>query len=266
MTPYLDTLETATVRVYDEAAVDGAPPLVNCPDTGLDADCTDDDVPCFFQFDYDPSALEDGGHYSLFLTGFEDNTNTCAIPDVGAVPCPTAAISATIEEDEDASDVVADNARVRLFQGIHNLPPVDLCYDLDGFAMANAAPTLIHGLVGQDSLTDYVTVPPVTTGIVFLTMKTAELATLADCGLSATPAASGLPSNVIPVFFSAADAQAQTPTPRIAANTVLTIFVTGDTRYATRPAGEPMQNAEWANYQARVPLPLAFFEVAPPAP
>lgn len=273
VTPYLDTLPESTVRVYDEAAVDndtvGAPPpAVNCPATGLDADCTDDAVPCLFQFDFDPTSLENGSSYSLIVDGFVDNTNTCV---GGTIACPTGAVGASIEQDEDADDVVAGSARVRFFHGVHNLPNVDVCYDLDGLAGSAAAPTVIHANVATGALTGYVTVPPVTTGFVFLTVKNPLDAStlLGDCALSTTAAASGLPSNVVPVFFSPANAMAMPPdtTPNVAAGTVLTIFATGDVRFGTAPTETPqMDPVGWANYVGRTPVPFAFFEVAPAAP
>lgn len=270
VTPYQETLPPSTVRVYDEARVDndmqGAiPPAVNCPMTGLDADCTDDTVPCLFDFAFDPTALEDGNSYSLVVSGFRDNTNTCL---AGTVPCPTGAISATLEQDEDVDDVVAGSARVRFVHSIHNLPPADLCYDLDGLAMNAAAPTLIHGAVATGDITGYATVPPVTTGMVFLTLKNPlDASTLTgNCALSTTPAASGLPSNVVPVFFSPANAMAMPPdvTPSITAGTIITVYAMGDARFLTPPAMPPQDDpAGWANYAGRTPLVLSFVDYAP---
>jgi hypothetical protein len=271
VTPYLDTLPPSTMRVYDEALVDddsvGAqPPAIHCPTTGLDADCTDDSVPCVFQLDYDPAALAQGSSYSLFVGGFVDNTSTCLN---GTASCPTGDITATLAEDEGASDVVVGGARVRFFHGIHNLMPVDVCYDLDGLAMNNAVPVAIHTSVAAGTLSEYVTVPVVTTGLVFLTVKNPlDPSTLSsDCALSTTPAASGLPSNVIPVFSSVAHAASQDPTPNMAAGTVVTIFATGDTRYATAPAQPPQEDPlGWANYAGRTPFVVTYFEVAPTQP
>lgn len=273
VTPYLDTLPESTVRVYDEARVDndtvGAPPpAVTCPTAGLDANCTDDTVPCLFQFDFDPTDLERGQSYSLIVDGFANNTNTCV---GGTVACPTGAVGADIVDDEDASDVVVGSARVRFFHGIHNLPNVDVCYDLDGLAGGAAAPTVIHPNVATGALTGYVTVPAITAGFVFLTVKNPLDAStlLGDCALSTIAAASGLPSNVVPVFFSPANAMAMPPdtTPNVAASSVLTVFATGDVRYGTAPTDPPaMDPVGWANYAGRTPLPLAFFEVEPPAP
>jgi len=265
VTPYQETLPMSVVRVYDEAAVDGVSPAINCPETDLDSDCTDDAVPCLFDFDFDPTSLTGGESYSLVVSGFQDNTNTCL---GGTVPCPTGAISGTLHQDEDVDDVVAGSARVRFIHGIHNLPPADLCYDLDGLAMNAAAPTVIHANVTTGSVSDYATVPAVTTGMVFLTLKNPlDASTLTgNCALSTTPAASGLPSNVVPVFFSPANAMAMPPdvTPSINAGTIITVFATGDARFATAPMVAPMDDpAAWANYAGRTPLVLSFVDYAP---
>ena len=269
VTPYQETLPLSTVRVYDEARVDndavGAiQPAVTCPTAGLDANCGDDTVPCLFSFPFDPSTLERGESYSLVVSGFRDNTNTCL---AGTVPCPTGAISATLEQDEDVDDVVAGSARVRFVHSIHNLPPADLCYDLDGLVLDGAAPTIIHAAVATGDISGYATVPAVTTGMVFLTLKNPlDASTLTgNCALSTTPAASGLPSNVVPVFFSPANAMAMPPNvePSITAGTIITIYAMGDARYAT-PMGATQDDID--NFVGRTPLVLSFVDYAPAAP
>jgi hypothetical protein len=265
VTPYQQTLPPSTVRVYDEARIDNdtpnaPPPAVTCPSTGLDDNCTDDAVPCLFDFDFDPSMLENGEAYSLFVTGFVNNTNTCG----AGVACPSGNIAGTLTEDEGVDDVVAGSTRVRFFHGIPNFFPVDVCVDADGLGMGNA-PVAIHTNVSTGSTSAYATVPAVTAapGIVFLTAKTGGPGTDTVCGIAADM------SNFVPVFFSAANAMAMPPvtTANLVGGTVITIFATGDSRFATMPSGTPGTNPiEWANYAGRLPLPLAFVDYAPVAP
>jgi hypothetical protein len=275
VTPYLDTLPPATVRVYDEAVVDVDPGMVNCPRgadaspppppaTNFDDDCTDDVVPCLFQVEYDPSSLVDGGFYTLVVQGFQDNTDKCQTL-TGPADCPAGEIATQLVEDETAEDVVAGSSRVRFFHGVMNAQTVDLCYDLDGLEMNAASPTAIHTNIAPGTMSDYVTAAPVTTGMVFLTVKNPLDATTLTgaCALSATDAANGLPSNVIPVFFSAAAAATSDETPGISAGSVLTIFATGDVDEATPPADPGNDPIGVANFRARAPLPLAFYEVSP---
>lgn len=269
VTPYLETLPASTVRVYDEALVDNdeqgaTQPAVDCPMTALDADCTNDTpVPCLFQFAYDPTDLDDGESYSLFVSGFADNTDTCMNQAMEPIDCPNADANGTLVQDEDVDDVVAGSARVRFFHGIHNLFAVDVCYDLDGLAGMAAAPTLIHGSVAPGTVTGYVTVPPVTTGFVFLTLKTGAPGTTTPCGVSFDQDTM-MPTNVVPVFFSPANAMSMNFTPNVAAGTILTIFATGDTRYSERPMTLPMDDQfNWANYSGRTPIPLAFTDYEP---
>lgn len=282
VTPYLAALPMSTVRVYDEALVDddspGAPaPAVNCPvshdgmpgtiqnPTNFDSDCTDDDTPCLFQVAFDPAGLEDGKFYSLIIQGFLDNTNTCG----AGIACPTATLRAGVSEDEDESDSVSGSARVRVFHGVHNLFPVDVCYDTDGLAGQTAAPVALQTTVLPGTVSSYMTMPALAagTGMVFLTLKNpADATTLTGpCALSSTPAGSGLPSNVVPVFFSAANAQTQNPATNVVDGSVFTIFVTGDSRFITPPMTPPDQSPEWANFVGRTPLPLVFFEYDPSA-
>ena len=80
-----------------------------------------------------------------------------------------------------------------------------------------------------------------------------------------TPAASGLPSNVVPVFFSPANAMAMPPNvePSITAGTIITIYAMGDARYAT-PMGATQDDID--NFVGRTPLVLSFEDYAPAAP
>ena len=131
-----------------------------------------------------------------------------------------------------------------------------------------AAPTIIHAAVATGDISGYATVPAVTTGMVFLTLKNPlDASTLTgNCALSTTPAASGLPSNVVPVFFSPANAMAMPPdvTPSIAAGTIITVYAMGDARYASAPMVLPQDDpAAWANYAGRTPLVLSFVDYAP---
>lgn len=285
VTPYQQTLPPATVRVYDEERVDnddpGAlPPKVDCPvshdgstpapgTTVFDGDCTNDTVPCLFQFTYDPSSLEDGESYSLIVHGFVDNTNNCRDLLNQPVSCPNGAVGATLEQDEDADDVVAGSARARFFHGIYNLWPVDVCYDADGIG-TGAPAVAVHTNVSPGTITDYATVPvlPPGSAMVFLTLKdqTDAPTLLGPCAFSANMAmGSSLPANVVPVFFSPENAAMMPPNPatNVVAGTTFTIFATGDTRFAAPPT---MADNYAQNYPARTPVVLAFTDFAPPTP
>jgi hypothetical protein len=278
VSPYTVVYPLSTIRVYDEALVDndapGAlPPAVNCPVTSdgnqpppplitdFDSDCTDDAVPCLFEFEFDPTGLEDGSFSTLLLQGFVDNTDTCG----AGLSCPTAAVRADLLPDEDRSHAVANVARVRFIHGVHNVLPADVCYDADGLASAAAAPVAVHSAALPGATTSYASMPalPSGTGMMFLTLKNpADPATLTGpCALSAVPAVNGLPSNVVPVYFSAELAATTDISTHAVGGAVFTIVMTGDSRYTIAPTGSPASNPiDWANYLSRMPLAIVAFE------
>lgn len=87
-----------------------------------------------------PADLVAGNHYTIAFVGFlmdADGTpaNLCgAPPTFEGAECPAALNAKMMVIQDDNTLPAMDMTRIRLLQGIPDLPPIDVCYDADGAA------------------------------------------------------------------------------------------------------------------------------------
>ena len=118
-----------------------------------------------------PTDLVAGNDYTIAFVGFlqdEDMTpaDNCGMPPTfEGVECPAALNAKMMIIEDDNTAPMMDMVRIRLLQGVPDLPPLDVCYDADG--PGGAAPELLFDnveFVGGGMTPPYVERAPITGG------------------------------------------------------------------------------------------------------